>query len=45
MLILNKKDIITHVKLNEDLIPIIEDAFKSLSKGKTVMPQIGRAHV
>ena len=45
MLILNKKDIITHVKLNEDLIPIIEDAFKSLSKGKTVMPPIMRIDI
>ena len=34
MLILKKKDIIQHVDLNEDLIPIIEDAFISLSKGK-----------
>ena len=45
MLILNKKDIIKHVKLNEDLIPIIEDAFKSLSKGKTVMPPIMRIDI
>ena len=45
MLILNKKDIIKHVKLNEDLIPIIEDAFKSLSKGKTIMPPIMRIDI
>ena len=45
MLILNKKDIIKHVKLNEDLIPIIEDAFRSLSKGKTVMPPIMRIDI
>ena len=45
MLILNKKDIIKNVKLNEDLIPIIEDAFKSLSKGKTVMPPIMRIDI
>ena len=45
MLILKKKDIIKHVKLNEDLIPIIEDAFKSLSKGKTVMPPIMRIDI
>ena len=37
MLILNKKDIIQHVDINEDLIPIIEEAFKSLSKGKKVI--------
>ncbi len=45
MLILKKKDIIKHVKLNEVLIPIIEDAFKSLSKGKTVMPPIMRIDI
>ena len=45
MLILKKKDIIQHVDLNEDLIPIIEDAFKSLSKGKTVMPPIMRIDI
>tara|TARA_B100000073_G_scaffold52679_1_gene38838 strand:- start:25 stop:999 length:975 start_codon:yes stop_codon:yes gene_type:complete len=45
MLILKKKDIIKYVKLNEDLIPIIEDAFKSLSKGKTVMPPIMRIDI
>ena len=45
MLILNKKDIIKHVKLNEDLIPIIEDAFKSLSKGSVMMPPIMRIDI
>ncbi len=45
MLILNKKDIIQHVDINEDLIPIIEEAFKSLSKGKTVMPPIMRIDI
>ena len=45
MLILKKKDIIQHVNLNKDLIPIIEDAFKSLSKGKTVMPPIMRIDI
>ena len=45
MLILKKKEIIKHVKLNKDLIPIIEDAFKSLSKGKTVMPPILRIDI
>ena len=33
------------MKLNEDLIPIIEDAFKSLSKGKTIMPPIMRIDI
>ncbi len=45
MLILNKKDIIQHVDINEDLIPIIEEGFKSLSKGKTVMPPIMRIDI
>ena len=45
MLILKKKDIIQHVDLNEDLIPIIEEAFISLSKGKTVMPPIMRIDI
>ena len=31
--------------LNEDLIPIIEEAFISLSKGKTVMPPIMRIDI
>jgi len=45
MLILKKKDIIQHVDLNEGLIPIIEEAFISLSKGKTVMPPIMRIDI
>ena len=45
MLILKKKDISQHVDLNEDLIPIIEEAFISLSKGKTVMPPIMRIDI
>ena len=45
MLILKKKDIIQHVDLNEDLIPIIEEAFTSLSKGETVMPPIMRIDI
>ena len=45
MLILKKKDITQHVDLNEDLIPIIEEAFISLSKGKTVMPPIMRIDI
>ena len=45
MLILKKKDIIKHVDLNEDLIPIIEEAFTSLSKGETVMPPIMRIDI
>ena len=45
MLILKKEDIIQHVDLNEDLIPIIEKAFISLSKGKTVMPPIMRIDI
>ena len=31
--------------LNEDLIPIIEEAFTSLSKGETVMPPIMRIDI
>ena len=45
MLILKKKDIIQHVDLNKDLIPIIEEAFISLSKGNTVMPPIMRIDI
>ena len=45
MLILKKKDIIQHIDINEDLIPIIEEAFKCLSKGKTVMPPIMRIDI
>ncbi len=45
MLILKKKDIIKNVPLNEELIPIIEEAFKSLSKGETTMPPIMRIDI
>ena len=45
MLIIKKKDIIQHVDLNKDLIPIIEEAFISLSKGNTVMPPIMRIDI
>ena len=33
MLILNKNDIIQHVDLNKNLIPIIEEAFNKFIKG------------
>ena len=45
MLILKKKDIIKNVHLNAELIPIIEQAFKSLSKGQTTMPPIMRIDI
>ena len=45
MLILNKNDIIQHVHLNKNLIPIIEEAFKSLSKGLVTMPPIMRIDI
>jgi len=45
MLILNKNDIIQHVDLNKNLIPIIEDAFNSLSKGLVMMPPIMRIDI
>ena len=44
-LILNSNEIKHCVKFNKDLIPIIEDAFKSLSLGKTVMPPILRVDI
>ena len=44
-LILGSTEIKNCVKFNEDLIPIIEDAFKSLSLGKTVMPPILRVDI
>ena len=44
-LILGSKEIKNYVKFNEDLIPIIEDAFTSLSLGKTVMPPILRVDI
>ncbi len=45
MLILNKNDIIQHVELNKNLLPIIEEAFKSLSKGLVMMPPITRIDI
>ena len=41
-LILQSKEIKKVVHLNLELIPIIENAFKSLSKGEIVMPPILR---
>ena len=45
MLILKKRDIIKNIHLNKELIPIIEQAFKSLSKGQTTMPPIMRIDI
>ena len=44
-LILNSAEIKECVQFNAELIPIIEDAFKSLSLGKTVMPPILRLDI
>mgnify|MGYP003321234012 FL=1 len=44
-LILNSMEIKDCVKFNAELIPVIEDAFKSLSLGKTVMPPILRLDI
>ena len=44
-LILNSMEIKECVQFNAELIPIIEDAFKSLSLGKTVMPPILRLDI
>ena len=44
-LILNSTEIKDCVKFNAELIPVIEDAFKSLSLGKTVMPPILRLDI
>lgn len=44
-LILQSKEIKKIVQLNLDLIPIIENAFKSFSKGETVMPPILRLDI
>ena len=44
-LILNSTEIKDCVKFNAELIPVIEDAFKSLSLGKTVMPPILRVDI
>ena len=44
-LILQSQEIKKIIHLNSDLIPIIENAFRSLSKGKTVMPPILRLDI
>ena len=44
-LILNSTEIKKCVQLNQQLIPIIEDAFKSLALGKTTMPPILRLDI
>jgi ornithine cyclodeaminase len=44
-LILQSEEIKKFVHLNSELIPIIENAFKSLSKGQTVMPPILRLDI
>ena len=44
-IILQSEDIKKCVQLNEQLIPIIEDAFKNLALGKTTMPPILRLDV
>ena len=38
-------DIKKCVQLNEQLIPVIEDAFKNLANGNTIMPPIQRLDV
>ena len=44
-IILNAKEIKSCVEFNHVLIPIIEDAFKSLALGKTTMPPILRLDI
>jgi len=44
-IILNSSEIKKCINLNEQLIPIIEDAFKSLALGKTTMPPILRLDI
>ena len=44
-IILNSSEIKKCIHLNEQLIPVIEDAFKSLSLGKTTMPPILRLDI
>ena len=44
-LVLNSSEIKKCVQVNEQLIPIIEDAFKSLALGKTTMPPILRLDI
>ena len=43
--ILQSEEIKQCVQLNEQLIPVIEDAFKYLAEGKTIMPPILRLDV
>ena len=43
--ILQSEEIKQCVQLNEQLIPVIEDAFKNLAKGNTIMPPILRLDV
>jgi ornithine cyclodeaminase len=44
-IILQSEDIKKCVELNVQLIPVIEDAFKNLAKGKTTMPPILRLDI
>ena len=44
-IILNSDDIKKCIQLNDELIPIIEEAFKSIALGKTVMPPILRLDI
>ena len=44
-IILQSDDIKKCVQLNEQLIPIIEDAFKNLVQGNAIMPPILRLDV
>jgi len=44
-IILQSEDIKKCVKLNKQLIPVIEDAFKNLAQGKTTMPPILRLDI
>ena len=44
-MILQSEDIKKCVELNEQLIPVIEDAFKNLAQGKTTMPPILRLDI
>ena len=44
-ILLNSSEIKKCIHLNEQLIPVIEDAFKSLALGKTTMPPILRLDI
>ena len=44
-IILNSSEIKKCIHLNEQLIPVIEDAFKNLARGKTTMPPILRLDI